>query len=72
MTEAWYAACLSEVEAFLDGYTHKSKQVVAIDHDLVAALTGLLSGAVVMQQTLMHLTAAGLSAQRFNGPVEDE
>jgi hypothetical protein len=63
----WYAACLAEVEHFLGQYEHKSKQVVAIDSDLVAALTGLMAAAAVYQGTLYHLSAAGLTAQKLSG-----
>ena len=59
----WYLACLLEVEAFLDRFQGQDRQVVRIDSDLVAALTGVLQGAAIQQTVLTHLVAAGQYAE---------
>lgn len=65
MTEAWYMACLQEVEAFLDSYGDKDKRVVAIDSDLVAALTGLLQAGAITSGVVHHIAQAGLLAREL-------
>lgn len=65
MTDAWYAACLAEAEAFLDKFQGQSKQVVSIDSDLVAALIGLLQGAAIQQVAFRHIASAGMELERL-------
>ena len=61
----WYYACLQEVEAFLDSFEDKSKRVVAIDSDLVAALVGLLQAGAITSGVVGHIAQAGLLAEQL-------
>jgi len=61
----WYLACLQEVEAFLDSFEGKSKRVVAIDSDLVAALVGLLQAGAITSGVVGHIAQAGLLAEQL-------
>lgn len=47
MTDDWYAACLDEVEDFLQLFESTDEATVRIDDDLVAALVGVLTGAYI-------------------------
>lgn len=58
MTTDWYAACLTEVSAFLDQFTETDEATVRVDDDLIAALVGVLSGAVVSHAAAQHALAA--------------
>ena len=62
MTDAWYLACLEEVEVFLESFAGDDgakRRVVAIDSDLVAALVGLLQANAIQMQAFRHMAMAG-------------
>lgn len=61
----WYLACLMETQAFLDSFEDKTKRVVAVDSDLVAALTGLLHAGAITSGVVHHLAQAGLLAEEL-------
>lgn len=54
----WYGACLKEVEEFLDLYQDADEVTVSIDSDLVAALIGVLNGALINHAAAKHALSA--------------
>lgn len=62
----WYAACLGEIEAFLDRYQQQDRQVVRVDSDLVAALVGVLQGAAIQSVAYAHVVRAGQEMSRLS------
>lgn len=58
----WYAACLSEVSAFLDKFEHQKSAVVKVDSDLVAALVGILQGGQIVYLMAQHAQLAASTA----------
>ena len=60
-----YAACLQEVEAFLDQFADNETVTLSRDDDVVAALTGLLHYGAVTGRMLQGLYLAGIAAQEF-------
>lgn len=69
MSNDWYSASLSEVEAFLDQYTDTDEVSVAIDSDLVAALIGLLNAAAINHVAAQHVLGAATALHALN-PAE--
>ena len=65
MSDQWYAACLTEVQAFIDSLADADKRVVRYDSDLVAALLGLMQGAAIQMQVMRHLANAGQAASEL-------
>lgn len=61
-----YAACLQEVEAFLDQFAENETVTLSREDDVVAAFTGLLHFASVTGRVLQHLYLAGMAAQEFD------
>lgn len=54
MTEDWYAASLSEVDAFLGKFEKQKSVTVKVDSDLVAALVGVLSAGPLIYAMAQH------------------
>ncbi|MDP9820523.1 hypothetical protein [Nocardioides massiliensis] len=60
-----YAACLQEVEAFVDQFAENETVTVSRGDDVVAALVGLLHYGTVTGRMLQGLYLAGVAAQEF-------
>lgn len=73
MSDAWFAASLEEIAAFLDKFEHQKSATVKADSDLVAALVGILSAGPAIYAMGKHAEAAYAAARTLDPlPVEDQ